>query len=814
MQTSKMYYIKDPNGHIYEIPEENLDAALDSDKRNEHLRDYQPPVVSNQRINDAAGYLETSPHIQSSESPPHGSVLMKDKDGAIFEIPPENINAAQKAGGIIVDKNGNEPSSSQSDNNTLGKTIARSAKTIASEIVGSVPDAITSIYNIPAAIQNASNEATKNDNFEIDPISGMPVPRVQGERADLPLIPSVASKIDSSIDSATGGYTNTSQGDSLQSGLRLGTAIATPGGLSKVASKYGKEVASKALGALGTTKISGIASAAITGGVSEEAEKAGYGKAASLALGLGAGGVSGSVAGLTKSAVNSLDTKLALAKLTGNSPKNIDLEAVNAARSLNLSIPNTIANESKGLALAEQIISKTPYFGTKYAKRLKKFESDYINKVQESIEKIGEKIVESEHALDTGNMLKETMMALENNVKNESESLYKHSEMMLPKNAAVIPHNVVITLKKIKNKLSSSLRPSETQKYVLDFIRDTEGKLFKQEVIPTSKLTISPDLTFKFDTNNKIHKSTLSSVPVSRLVDSKVSLNELIDWDIATPPGAKGYLKLIQNAYLQDISSYGKTNHKWYQAFNDADRFYGNYLGDEALGSSVLRKKIFAQEDPYKIIGSLNKISDFKKIEKSLAAEIANSPGNGFFNSIKREKLAELILGETINKNNGNISYVGFTKSLQNKQNRELIRYLAGDNYKDLLHLNSSAKAANRHKLRNPNPSGTAPTKLIYSLFAGGLGGSLKAGVAGAVAGAATPLAVAGLAGTGLSWIVNNKRAINWGIEAAEKYAKGDFKSAEIINKRILRLMSNDLGEDVAKQFAALSRESLNDSEE
>ena len=108
-------------------------------------------------------------------------------------------------------KSTTEPQSQQ-NSDSLGKFASRTAKNIASGLVGGTIDSLTSLYNIPAALTNANKEYAK----DIDPRilamasalgGGMEVP-IPGQK-DLPLIPSATEGIDKSIDEATKGYTIT-----------------------------------------------------------------------------------------------------------------------------------------------------------------------------------------------------------------------------------------------------------------------------------------------------------------------------------------------------------------------------------------------------------------------------------------------------------------------------------------------------------------------------------------------------------------------------------------------------------------------------
>lgn len=789
--------VRFPDNEIYEVPENEIDQAISFggevlddnlvlnplDDQRQTAPTLQENALNNKNNNtaDSLNDIDYSYNSQSqpqqvqsvsertSAAPKPKLLKVKFPDNATYEIPENDLKKAESMGGKVVDGVGSEYDG-------LLKTAARTAKTIGSEIIGSIPDLATSIYNIPASIQNATRASMeKFDPNYMGEYDFVPVSQQQ----DLPLIPSVAGAVDSAIDEATNDYTKTQEGDSLQAGLKIASAVATPGGLAKGAAKAGQIGAAKALGALGTTNPIGLAAAGTTGAVTSEAQKAGYGTASSIGAGLAAGaGV-----GAATAAVKSLNTTLALAKLTGNSPKNLDFKAIEAAKAAGLDIPNAMASESKSLSNIEQIISKAPYFGTKYAKKLNAIDQAYANKVQESIKNVGERLVDTDSALDMGNLIKETFNDVKSSILNEKDELYQLSSSLLPEGAAHVPINTLNAISKIRGN-TKTLVPSPDQSAVISYLDKIENGI----VLGSGSTKIA------------------TPVPVEMLLGSKVSINDIINWDVSAT-GSKKQLKAIQAALKEDLKEYGSKNPEWYSSFAKADEFYSKYLGDEALGSDTL-KKLYAQQDPEKILPNLNNISDFKALGASLGQDKA---GQQFLDSIKREKLADLLSGKVVNPNNDTVTYNGFAKAMEKTKDKELIKYLAGDNYKQLDNLVTYAKAAIRHKARNPNPSGTAATlnanKLFLGIIGGGISGALQAGPVGAVTGLTAPLATASLLGSSLSWLLTSKKALNWGIEAAKKQAAGDLKSAGTFSNRMMRLMKEDLGDDVTKQFIALSKE-------
>lgn len=787
-----IFRVKFPDG-IYEIPEHNLDQAISLggepiddnliknsvDTRGMNGTNSGTNLTpSNNNNNMASAPIDGMPPPMAPTEQPaeirnenqHSEerlYLLQFPDGQ-YEIPERNLAKAKQLGGKIVKGIVPLSASSSEEPDSLGKTLARTAKSVAAGATGGLVDAATSIYNIPASIANAANAANKDNPFEIDPISGMPVPNNSGNLSELPLIPSATEAIKEKIDEATGGYTETPKGaESTQKAFETAAAIASPGGLARAATNIGAKGASKVLGAIGSTKPTSLAAAGAAGGATQEASELGYGTVASMGAGLGTGALTGGALGVAKA----FNTKIALAKLTGNSPKNINLEAVKAAEEAGLDYPNTLVNEGKGIALAEQIVAKSPYFGTKYNRKLSNIDKKYSDKVNRSIEKVGARIVEEGDALDIGSQVKETFGNVKQSIIDEKNDLYVNSNSFLPNGATYTPKNLANAVQELRDRVKT-LRASTDESYILKYLDDVEPGLF----VGSGKDKIAVP------------------VPVNMLVGTKKSLNDIINWDV-NASGAKKQLKNLQTALKKDLKEYGETNQEWYKIFSEAEEFYGHYLGDKALGSDTV-KKILSQQNPEKIITNLKDVSDFRNLEQALGRTEA---GQKFFDSIKREKLTDIIMGKAFDNKTGNVTYLPFTKAIETPATKQLVKYLAGENYQEIVNFKKYAEAAVRRNQRNPNASGTGPTNAIIAGFVG------AAAESGGIIKKAKDFAKLAVAGAGLSWLVNNKKVLSWGIEGAKKQAAGNYKDANILGKRIERTMTEDLGEDFVRQFIALS---------
>lgn len=686
-------------------------------------------------------------------------------------------------------KQNNEPQQQTNEfsgERTLGRSVARSAKSLAAGAIGSVPDLLSAPYNIGAAVTNANKEALKNVDPRVAAMSGW---GVRGgvdyiptqNQGDVPYIPSVTEMVDTGIDKATGGYTTTPKDQkALQEGLKVGGSI-FGGGLANKAIKYAGSKLGSNLGNMstsnfvGSTKPIDLASGVAAGSAATSASENDYGVPASLAAGLAAGSLTNAALASPK---NFESLKNIAAKGLGHSSENINLDTVKTSERLGLDYPVTLVNESKPLAGIEQLVQRTPIIGSKYNKRLVDIDNSYNEKIKNTLGKVGNKISESndnsESLFEVGSSLKSTLEKTKDSVKQEKDSLYEMANKLLPENASIIPKNTIETINKIRNSIKT-LRPSSDEKLLLSYLDDLEGGI----VLKSDK--------FK------------TSLPVSidMLSGTKRSLNDTINWDFNVA-GVKNNLKKIQKSIKDDLAEYGKENKDWFKAYSDADSYYGKYLGDEALASDTV-KKIFSQEDPEKVLLMLKETSDFRKIENSLGS---SAEGKKFFDSLKREKLDNMILGKTIDPKTNEISYSSFAKMMEDPKSSTLMRYLAGEkNYKTFKDLGEYAQAMVKRARRNPNPSGTAYTNTMLGVVTGAMMGG--GGIINTVKNAGKLAIVSGA----ISNIITNKKLLNYSVNAAKAQANGKLADAKKFSMKLDNAYKEQFGENRFRELIAISKD-------
>lgn len=267
----------------------------------------------------------------------------------------------------------------------------------------------------------------------------------------------------------------------------------------------------------------------------------------------------------------------------GLNPKNINLEAAKSARDLGVDLPAAALTDSTLTALANQYVSKTPFFGN----ILKTKDVNVEKKVLEGLDKAYERV------------------GPENTpqIRADIESLYDITAKTLPENAQIYPKHTLNIISELEKKIKTAA-PSSGEKELLSELE-------------TIRSTFAP--------------SGIKGIPmpVDFLVGTKKSLNSTIKWN--KDEGVKNLLRRVQNSLLEDIKEYGKTNPKWYENFKGADELFGKVAKRERLEELLSGKSINAATDSLSYNALAKTINNPQK-----AKEIKNLAGEEVFEKIKK----------------------------------------------------------------------------------------------------------------------------------------------------------------------------------
>lgn len=235
-----------------------------------------------------------------------------------------------------------------------------------------------------------------------------------------------------------------------------------------------------------------------------------------------------------------------------------DVPAAQAARDLEIDLPAAALTDSSVTGLADQWISKAPFFGNKLRNK-------YLT-TEEQTRKL----------LD--DIYNQTSNKRTPELEDQIKGLYRTSRESLPtelKDRSIVPTNTRATAEELYTDLANSDIYSKDTKSLLQMI----NRLRKA----TSGASSKPDVYGStFPSKNKYD--------VKRLINAKMNLNAMIKWD--TDEGIKNLARKLQGAISQDISEYGKLNPKWHETYRKADKLFGDLAKREELESLLGTKVI------------------------------------------------------------------------------------------------------------------------------------------------------------------------------------------------------------------------------
>lgn len=496
--------------------------------------------------------------------------------------------------GLNVKNISSNKSQSQQNPDSFGRFAARTAKNIASGLIGGNVDAITSLYNIPASLTNATKEYYK----DIDPRvlamasalgGGIEFP-IPGQK-DLPLIPSASEGIDKSIDQATKGYTNTPENEKwFAEGVKFASSVGGGGALGALASKAGMKGLGKSLGVLGSTNPKTIAAAGTSGAALEKANESGIPAPLSMAAGIGTGLA-------TQAALPLLNLKKSIPQaalsLTGFGRKNLNVPAVEAAQNLNIDLPGVAATNAILPAFANQALGKFPYFGNKLREKVSGASQQYQNAWNQMMDSVG--------SPRTPESLKKV------------DKSYGFVEKSIPEGATISPTPILDAISEVENKVKTAVH-SEPTKKLLGIMGDFKKALLPQvEKLPAGFEKFSPHA------QEEILKSLgrePSPISVKELVRQKIELNKIMrDKNLfdRQDTDSLGFLHRLRDGVTKTLEEYGNVNPKFSKALKNADERFSKIAKRENLDDIFSGKIIDAKTGEVSYGSLLTTLKDRKK---------------------------------------------------------------------------------------------------------------------------------------------------------------------------------------------------------
>lgn len=286
-------------------------------------------------------------------------------------------------------------------------------------------------------------------------------------------------------------------------------------------------------------------------------------------VGIASPSVLGSVSSGVKNTV--LSPKQNLLKIFGLKGKQFNYEGAKAAQDLGIELPTAVATDSALTSLANQYVSKTPYFGNKLKEKFQNVDK----RVLEELDKVyGSVVPDPQQAASMRNIL------------------YNEAENVLPMEAAVKATNTRKALSDLMNKdiFSAEGVARKTEKYgpLIDVVNAFKKQLGSAEA-RIGKSANSPILPKDHPLHNLIEQNLDTNIKT--LTGSKKALGDFIDWK--NPQGEISNLASpVYHGILDDLKEYGKQNHEWYGKFSKAEKLHSDLATRNRLEDLLTDKSL------------------------------------------------------------------------------------------------------------------------------------------------------------------------------------------------------------------------------
>lgn len=233
-----------------------------------------------------------------------------------------------------------------------------------------------------------------------------------------------------------------------------------------------------------------------------------------------------------------------------------DVPAAQAAKDLEIDLPAAALTDSAVTGLADQWISKSPFFGNKLRNK-------YLT-VEEQTRKALDDIYSQSGPKRTPEL--ETKI-------NEAYTASREGLPVELDKRSVVPKNTSVTTNSLYGQLANSDVFAKDTKQLLTILKN-----LKKNLGSTSN---------KVDRYGATYPSN-DKYDVKKLINAKMNLNAMIKWD--TDEGIKNLARKLQKAVSEDISEYGKINPEWHKNYREADKLYGNLAKRERVEEMLGQK--------------------------------------------------------------------------------------------------------------------------------------------------------------------------------------------------------------------------------
>lgn len=786
------FKVKSPDGRIWDIPENNLDAAL---SRGGELVDdisqkTESPAISEMEThNDEAQPQQPvtqSPQIKKIQSP----------DGKIWDIPEHNVQAALDRGGKIYQEGLSYGDRALQFGRGVASIPAVGADLVNNYIAAPVLNAIGGATEL--ASKGASAISADAGEFLNDAAQKAYKARDFYKKSDL------AGNISEAFNEAAG--KDITPKDTTGKILNAAGEFSFP--VSNVVK--GAKTTGQVLGAIGKhLGIAGSGATALEGTKDYRLTDEGtVGRVIEdflttlSGMALGDKGLSAAKKKIVDSSENILENVINRANRATPKPPasekvgalkkgaakvlslgaNPNLEVNAAARAEGVDLPFEVALGGKFQKFLANTGLKSLFVTKAYNNVIEHADRDMINAVKSKIDQINPMQFDGELASANAKTFLESEKA---SVKKETKRLYDHQRSLLKETDKAKPTNGFDFANDILPEISPA-SPSQD----MDFVAKRIARIGKDWgwLPDLSKFEDSPELIKKirekWRTGDAIKEISAKDIDIQiKALKRDLKHEKNID-------GVKELLNGFIGALEKDLGTLA--NKEFLQARGAANKYFKENVAERVrtdMANSILKGEV--PKDAFVFMQSAANIRQLKKI-------MGNSEGaNEIITSLKRAKLEEILVSNILDSS-GTITYSKLTNMFNKSPEKQaLLKELLGSQYAGMKKLADISQGfvnagkefgnASRTTLSARDINGIKDLITILGNTAATLAGSTALHGFG-VGAAIEPLGI-----RALSFIASDKKIVDTAIKYAEAAQKARTKDKEILGKRLTNMVGTFL---------------------
>lgn len=292
---------------------------------------------------------------------------------------------------------------------------------------------------------------------------------------------------------------------------------------------------------------------------------------------------------------------------------------------------------------------------------------------------------------EAGEAVKIAAKRIRESEKGEIAKIYEPSRSGVSNVDVINPTQIARTVQKLESQAKPGTLKSTDQKALIKHLEDVKADLYDAE-------------------------GQLKPLRVNDAINIKRAIQDIVDFEVQG--GAKNSLKLLLGDIDRSLQGYGVTNPKFGKSLSEGNKRFAAHV--KKFREGPMSQFLKEGTDPAQIMNKMGSVDGVMKIGRALET---SPEGKELFKELKRMKFDQLVGDKMVDSTTHQLKHGTFSKLLEKKQDRALVRELLGQQQLQRLeHLQkaSGKLAESAQKFLNASQSATsavdmaAYTKILF----------------------------------------------------------------------------------------------------